>query len=202
MSQTQRTTRSDYPQLYGLTEMTGRRSAEDRTFVIQGFEAKRRHGMIFLAGLLPAFVMSLIFWPLLSEYAIVIGVGVEVALFALLEFRSSKGLKLRSYQAIYDRKRAINNKFVICGNLIDPINMSPGWIRQSSVPVDQFRDTSADEVDVADTILVPQDETLELPAPGRTPDRGPVVESPRPERVRRKRRSRKPTTGLVVDIDS
>lgn len=43
MPATQTYYRANYPHAYTLTEMTGRNSAEDRTFVRQGFEFKRRH---------------------------------------------------------------------------------------------------------------------------------------------------------------
>src|SRR5699024_6000105 len=107
---------------------TGKRSGDDRTFVVQGFEIKRRHALIFLSGLVPAFFLTLIVWPLLGEYAITVGVLTEVALFVAIEYRTQKGLKLRGYQAIYDKQRAISNDFLICGNRIDPINTTPGWI--------------------------------------------------------------------------
>lgn len=126
------------PLLFTLTELTGRRSKDERTMIVQGIEVPRRYGIIFIASFLPALFLGLFVWPFLGSTAAFTAMIVFIAVvFIALEARSRKGLKLRMYQTVFDKGRShlrrLNGHVIRCGQPVDRISATPGYIRFSAV---------------------------------------------------------------------
>ncbi|MET4144035.1 hypothetical protein [Arthrobacter sp. UYCo732] len=124
--------------LYLLTPMTGRTSGADRTTVIGTVEMKWRTFWIAVFAMVPAGVLTAIFFPMLGSYAMLWIPIVQAAAFVLIERRSKDGLQLRTYQAMFDKKRSAVNTFYLCGQPVDVSGETFGTIRQITVPV--YRD--------------------------------------------------------------
>lgn len=105
---------------YSLTTMTGRRSSDLRTTFILGAEMSWR---VFIVGLLGAFVSlfaMLLAWPIIGQASIFL-IPVCIAGFLWLFIRrSTRGLKLRTYEDLLDthRARPLLNEFLLCGQVI------------------------------------------------------------------------------------
>lgn len=121
--------------LYLLTPMTGRTSGAGRTTVIGTVEMKWRTFWIIVFSMAPAGILTAVFFPLLQSWSflwipIVIG-----AAFFLFDRRSKDGLRLRTYQAMFDKRRSNVNTFFLCGQPIEVAGEEFGTIRQLTVPV-------------------------------------------------------------------
>lgn len=126
-----------YPSLFSLTELTGKRSKDERTMVIQGVEMPRRYGIIAFVAFLPSMFAGISVFPFFGGVGAVIVFGIAMLLaFLIIEARSRKGLKLRMYQTVFDKGqnylRKLNGNVIRCGRIIDPLDSSPGFIRLSS----------------------------------------------------------------------
>lgn len=126
--------------LYLLTPMTGRTSSADRTTVIGTVEMKWRTFWIAVFAMVPAGVLSALFAPMLGSWALLWIPLVEGAAFLLIEGRSKEGLKLRTYQTLFDKKRSSVNTFFLCGRPVDVSGDSFGTVRQITVPVHRDED--------------------------------------------------------------
>lgn len=127
--------------LYLLTPMTGRTSGADRTTVIGTVEMKWRTFWIVVIAMVPAGILTAMFFPLLESWALLWIPMVEGAAFLLIERRSKEGLRLRTYQVMFDKKRSNVNTFYLCGQPVDVSGETFGTVRQITVPV--FRDDDA-----------------------------------------------------------
>lgn len=134
-----------YPILYTLTDLTGKQSNVDRTFVTGAFEIKRRHAYVLALSALPAFTVAGILFPFLDQYAIFVFFLVLGGIFFLSEYRSQKGLKLRAYETVFDKQRSIDGEFIVCGRLIREVDNSFGWVYCASAVL--HHEAPTDEVD-------------------------------------------------------
>lgn len=121
--------------LYLLTPMTGRTSGADRTTVIGTVEMKWRTFWIAVFAMVPAGILTALFFPMLQSWALLWIPLIEGGAFLLIERRSKEGLKLRTYQAMFDKKRSAVNTFYLCGMPVDVTGETFGTIRQITVPV-------------------------------------------------------------------
>ena len=128
--------------LYLLTPMTGRSSGADRTTVIGTVEMKWRTFWIAAIAMVPAGILTAVFFPMLQSWALLWIPLVEGAAFLLIERRSKEGLKLRTYQAMFDKKRSNVNTYYLCGMPVDVTGEQFGTIRQITVPVYRDEDDS------------------------------------------------------------
>jgi hypothetical protein len=128
--------------LYLLTPMTGRTSGADRTTVIGTVEMKWRTFWIAVFAMVPGGILTGIFFPMLNVWALLWIPAVEAAAFLLIERRSKEGLRLRTYQAMFDKKRSNVNTFYLCGQPVDVSGETFGTIRQITVPVYRDEDHS------------------------------------------------------------
>ncbi len=108
------------PSVYSLTALTGRKKNAGRTLIIQGFEVGRRGliitGLAIAASLIPTFIL----YGFAGPYAVVfVPPAFIAAAFYFIESRSRKGLQLRMYETIRDKKRADTTTFFICWRPVD-----------------------------------------------------------------------------------
>lgn len=118
--------------------MTGRTSGAERTTVIGTVEMKWRTFWIAVFAMVPGGILTGVFFPMLNTWALLWIPAVEAAAFLLIERRSKEGLQLRTYQAMFDKKRSNVNTFYLCGQPVDVNGEKFGIIRQIAVPV--YRD--------------------------------------------------------------
>lgn len=121
--------------LYLLTPMTGRTAGSDRTMIIMTVEMKWRSFWIALAAFIPGLILTVIFTPMLGAWALLWLAGIEAAAFYLIERRSKDGLRLRTYQSMFDKKRSNLNVFYLCGSPIEITGTQFGTIQQVTAPV-------------------------------------------------------------------
>lgn len=121
--------------LYLLTAYTGRESGSERTTVIGTVEMKWRTFWIAALALVPGGIITAIFYPFVNVWAFLWLFVVEAAAFFLIERRSREGLKLRTYQTMFDKKRSNVNTFFLCGQPIEVSGTGFGTIRQITAPV-------------------------------------------------------------------
>lgn len=105
--------------LYTLTPLTGREASANRTVVIGTVEFNWRVWMILVWTAPVALLATVTAWPLIGQYAIIMLPLVEGAALWLIHRRTSTGLRLRTYQAINDKRRSNLNQFFLCGHKID-----------------------------------------------------------------------------------
>ncbi|HEX9229306.1 MAG TPA: hypothetical protein VF885_22130 [Arthrobacter sp.] len=121
--------------LYLLTGMTGRSSGSERTMIVATVEMKFRSFWIALIALVPGGILTAMFYPLIDIWAILWIAIVEGAAFFLIERRTSDGLRLRTYEAMFDKKKSSLNTFYLCGQPIQVEGTPYGTIQQITAPV-------------------------------------------------------------------
>lgn len=134
--------------LYLLTHMTGKTSGANRTTVIGTVEMRLRTFWIGLGALVPGAILTACFYPVIGVYSFLLVPLAEFAAFYLIERRTREGLRLRTYQAMNDKRRAKDGVFYLCGQPLEVTETPFGTIQQISVPVAgisdvPFRDTPA-----------------------------------------------------------
>jgi hypothetical protein len=119
-----------------LTPLT-RGAASQRRVVIQGFDLPARTLLIAGLAFLPAVVVTLIAWVIVGEVGLLAIPLVEGLAFWLIEARTRSGLKLRTYQALADKRKAKREvgKFFVAGRELDPLGEEWVAVRSGSVPV-------------------------------------------------------------------
>lgn len=145
----------DYPLLFTLTELTGKKSKDERTMIVQGFEFPRRYGLIAILAFLPAIFGGLAFLPFFGPAgAFVVGLAVMGVFFVGFESRSRRGLKLKMYQTVYDKSqnqiRKLNGHVIRCGQVVEDLAENPGYIRMSAE--DARKPDPESELEVKDAI--------------------------------------------------
>jgi hypothetical protein len=121
--------------LYLLTGMTGRSSGSERTMIIATVEMKFRSFWIALIALVPGGILTAMFYPLIDIWAVLWIAIVEGAAFFLIERRTADGLRLRTYEAMFDKKKSNLNNFYLCGQPIQVEGTPYGTIQQITAPV-------------------------------------------------------------------
>lgn len=94
------------PAMYSLTHLTGSRRNEHRRSVVLTFEVRQYAMWVFWISLGASAIPTLLFALILGPYAVVIPVVCVIAGFILWDTRQRNGMRLRTYQAILDRRRA------------------------------------------------------------------------------------------------
>lgn len=125
--------------LYSLTPMTGRTAGADRTTVIGTVEMKWRTFWIAIFALVPGGILTAVFYPMIDAWAFLWMAISEGLAFYLIEKRSKEGLRLRTYQTFFDKKKSNINEFYLCGQRIDVRGEEFGTVRQITVPVSLSR---------------------------------------------------------------
>jgi hypothetical protein len=118
-----------------MTGMTGRTSGSERTMIVATVEMKFRSFWIALIALVPGGILMAMFFPLINTWSVLWVVAVEIAAFFLIERRTAEGLRLRTYQAIVDKKKSNLNVFYLCGQPIEVEGTQYGTIQQITAPV-------------------------------------------------------------------
>lgn len=106
-------------QMFSLTELTGREASAHRTVVIGTVEMNWRVWMVLLWTLPLALMVTAVLFVFAGSAALLAIPLVEGGAIYLIHRRTRSGLKLRTYQAIWDRKRSTVDAFFICGQPID-----------------------------------------------------------------------------------
>lgn len=106
------------PVVYSLTRLTGRGRNDNRRIVVLTVETGRRTFIVLCLSAVASAPVTGLVAMFVGVYAlvvppIVIGLGLW-----LWDSRSRKGLKLRNYQAIIDRRRAVNGVLYAAGKPI------------------------------------------------------------------------------------
>lgn len=149
-----------YPKMYTLTGMTGRQANTGRTAVVSGFEVRWRTLIVLIWSMLVALPVAGVFALIIGQAAIAIIPVVVGVMFFLIERRSSKGLKLRTYQSILSHRQAKSkqNRFYICASPITVGDSKIETIASVSVPlVPSGLRPSTNEItsDIADLFATP-----------------------------------------------
>lgn len=132
--------------LYLLTGMTGRTSGSERTMIVATVEMKFRSFWIALIALVPGFILMMMFFPLIDSWSMLWVAIVEFAAFFLIERRTTDGLRLRTYQAMFDKKRSNLNVFYLCGQPIEVQGTPYGTIQQITAPVHREKTDSIEAI--------------------------------------------------------
>ncbi|NDL60235.1 hypothetical protein [Phytoactinopolyspora mesophila] len=99
--------------VYTLTTLM--RANEQRRVVVSGIDLPQRHFWIFLLALPPSMAVTGIFWPLFGQLAVLAVPVVEAAAFGAFLGRSRRGLQLRVWQRLLDKRRSKSGRFLHCG---------------------------------------------------------------------------------------
>jgi hypothetical protein len=122
--------------VFCLTPLT-RGAGSQRRVVVKGFDLPAR--ALLIAGLAfpPAAIVAAIAWSIVGQMGIFAIPVVEGLAFWLIEARTRSGLRLRTYQALNDKRRAKRDadKFFVAGREYDPLGEEWGRIVPSSAPV-------------------------------------------------------------------
>ena len=105
--------------MFSLTELTGREASAQRTVVIGTVEMNWRVWMVLVWTFPLAVIVAAFFYPFLQAGSLLIIPAVEGGALYMIHRRTRSGLKLRTYQALWDRKKSATNTFFICGQPID-----------------------------------------------------------------------------------
>lgn len=126
-----------YPRMYTLTGMTGKQASQGRTAVVSGFEVRWRTLILLGWSLVPALPIAGIFALFIGQAALAVIPVVIGLMFFLVERRSTKGLKLRTYQSILSHRqaKAKQNRFYICATPITVGDSKIETIASVSTPV-------------------------------------------------------------------
>lgn len=125
------------PGLFTLTKITGRRRNEDREAIIMSFEVGRRHLAVFLTGLLPTLLVTGLAAIIIGLYALLVAVPVMAGWFFLVDRRSNKGLRTRTWRTILDKRNTLAGRFLQCGQVIDHSSFADYTVMAATVPARQ-----------------------------------------------------------------
>jgi len=132
------------PAAYDLTAFTGRKKNAERVFFVRNYEVNLFTSFVVggsaAAGLVLTGVLYLILLPFIPQYAmvsLVMPVFTVIAGLILVDQRSKRGLQLRNYRALMDRRKATAEKttLYICGQPIEKPQVSfftPQYVLASS----------------------------------------------------------------------
>ncbi len=140
--------------VYSLTQLTGRRKNVDRTIVVATVEVNRATFLVVvlsaLASVLPSLLVALLLGPF-SAYALIVPVLCIGAGLFLVDQRTRKGLQLRRYEAMWDKRRAktVSGTAFVCGQpmraphlvtIVQTVIPNPGY--RPPPPIDLFDNTT------------------------------------------------------------
>lgn len=100
------------PNMFNLTEMTGRQSAGERQVTMMTFDMARRTQLIIIGAGLPGLLISALLFPLLGIWStlalpLFLGAG-----FYFFHLKSQDGLEQRKYKQFLTKYKSRNNNFM------------------------------------------------------------------------------------------
>ncbi len=140
------------PRLQVLTPLT-RGVSENRRRVFGGLEVQYATMLVLLVGFLPGLALTLLLFPWLGSLSLLALVVVEVAVYWLFRARSRRGLGLRNYETLRDRRRSDLDRWFICGLPFDPEDAEVGDVLRGHVPSTTTTDSDAALDDLLDEVL-------------------------------------------------
>jgi hypothetical protein len=105
---------------YSLTRLTGRRKNADRSIVVATVEVNRTTFIIVVLSLAASVIPAVIVGILLGSngaFALIVPAAFVAAGLILVDQRTRKGLQLRRYEAMWDKRRAkaARGTVYVCG---------------------------------------------------------------------------------------
>lgn len=134
------------PHVYTLTELTSA-ADQQRRVVILRTDLPRRAVVITVVTVAASFLPTVVLWSLMGPWALFFPAAAVLAAFYLIERRTATGLHLRTYQAMWDRRKSVSGKFICCGVEIQPRMSGYGHIVQAAMP-SPFRSVPAASLDL------------------------------------------------------
>lgn len=134
--------------VYMLTPLT-RDAGQSRRVIVQGLDVPWRSVIIVGSALMLAIIPVAFLWLFVGQMALLVIPIFVGAAFYLVERRTRSGLRLRTYQAALDKRRAVVNVFLCCGVAVDPSLNSVRLLKSSSAPAIAVEDI--DMIDIAMT---------------------------------------------------
>jgi hypothetical protein len=133
-------------QLHDLTSLTGRRVNDKRTVTVKTVDVNRRLFVVTLVTLPVAVGAAALAWPLLHEYAVLLGMGVLAAGIYLFTTRTRDGY--RRAHTSFAKKNARGGSFTggtfYIGHVpVDPLRSELGLVMAGTVPNPHLRAASA-----------------------------------------------------------
>lgn len=103
--------------VYSLTRLTGRRKNVDRTIVVATVEVNRATFVVVVGSALVSIVPAVIVGALLGAFALAVPALFIGAGLILVDQRTRKGLQLRRYEAMWDKRKTkvIRGTVFVCG---------------------------------------------------------------------------------------
>ncbi|MFS0884969.1 hypothetical protein [Aeromicrobium sp. 179-A 4D2 NHS] len=108
--------------MFSLTDLTGRNRDANRTTVIGTVEMKWRVWIILLIAFPFAILAALFAMPFVGITGLLLIPVVEGGAVFLIHRRTKSGLKLRTYEHLLDKQKAVINQYFLGGQ---PIDMNP-----------------------------------------------------------------------------
>jgi len=119
------------PVVYDLTPMT--KAGESRRTVFFTFDVPLYIVVTGVILCLPALVITAILWIAVGQYAILAMPLTVAAGLYLIVSRSKKGMRTKTWQALFDARANRNNTFIISGEPIDLNKSKVIYVVPSSV---------------------------------------------------------------------
>ena len=121
--------------IFCLTPLT-RGAASQRRVVVQGFDIPARGLLIAGLAFVPAIIFTAIAWAFAGMLGLLVIPVTEVVAFWLIEARTRSGLRLRTYQALMDIRKAKREagRFFVAGREYDPLGEEWFVIQPGSTP--------------------------------------------------------------------
>ena len=132
--------------VYVLTPLT-RDAGKSRRVIVQGIDLPWRSVIITGSALIASIIPMAFMWLFVGQIALLVIPTFIGGAFHLIERRTRSGLRLRTYQAALDKRRAVVNLFLCCGVPVDPSQNSVRLLKSSSAPAVQLADL--DSIDIA-----------------------------------------------------
>lgn len=121
------------PHVYTLTELTSA-ADQQRRIVLLRTDLPRRAVVITTITVVASFLPTVVLWRLMGPWALFFPAAAVAGAFYLIERRTATGLHLRTYQAMWDRRKSVSGKFICCGVEIQPRMSGYGHIVQAAMP--------------------------------------------------------------------
>lgn len=132
--------------VYVLTPLT-RDAGKSRRVIVQGIDLPWRTVVITGSALIASLLPMAFMWLFIGQTALLVIPATIGAAFYLIERRTRSGLRLRTYQAALDKRRAVIDLFLCCGVPVDPSQNSVRRLKSSSAPAVRLDDI--DSIDIA-----------------------------------------------------
>ncbi|MEJ7648718.1 MAG: hypothetical protein WKF57_06765 [Nakamurella sp.] len=101
---------------------------------MSGFDLPLRKVLVTIFAVAIAFLPTAIAWVFIGSYALGITAAIVGGVFWLVEARTRKGLRLRAYRALLDKRKESLGKFQSCGVEVNPMMTGYGVMHRSSMP--------------------------------------------------------------------